>query len=213
MVSPLDVSILLTGESGTGKSQIARVVHENGPPRRHPFIEVNCAALPETLIESELFGAVAGGHSTATRSIPGKVAAAERGTLFLDEVSELTPASQGKLLQLLQSKQYFPLGASETRTADVRVIAATNTDLEAAVKRGRFREDLFYRLQVLPVRVPGLAERRDDIPELAHHFCASCSGAPPAARARALARRRCTRSSTRSGRATSASSRIPSRPR
>jgi Nif-specific regulatory protein len=171
VVSPLDVSILLLGESGTGKSQIARAVHENGPRAAHPFIEVNCAALPETLIESELFGAVAGAHSTAMRSIPGKVAAAERGTLLLDEVSELTPASQGKLLQLLQSKQYFPLGAAEPRTADVRVIAATNTDLEAAVKRGRFREDLFYRLQVLPVRVPGLAERRDDIPELARHFC------------------------------------------
>jgi Nif-specific regulatory protein len=175
VVSPLDVSILLTGESGTGKSQIARVVHENGLRASHPFIEVNCAALPETLIESELFGAVAGAHSTATRSIQGKVAAAERGTLFLDEVSELTPASQAKLLQLLQSKQYFPLGASEARTADVRVIAATNTDLEAAAKRGRFREDLFYRLQVLPVRVPGLAERRDDIPELARYFCATAA--------------------------------------
>ena len=155
VVSPLDVSILLTGESGTGKSQIARIVHENGRRADHPFVEVNCAALPETLIESELFGAVAGAHSTATRSIPGKVAAAEHGTLFLDEVSELTLASQAKLLQLLQSKQYFPLGASGPRTADVRVIAATNIDLEAAVKKGRFREDLFYRLQVLPVRVPG----------------------------------------------------------
>ncbi len=171
VVSPLDVSILLTGESGTGKSQIARVVHENGRRADHPFVEVNCAALPETLIESELFGAVAGAHSTATRSIPGKVAAAEHGTLFLDEVSDLTLASQAKLLQLLQSKQYFPLGASGPRTADVRVIAATNTDLETAVKDGRFREDLFYRLQVLPVRVPGLRERRDDIPDLARHFC------------------------------------------
>jgi Nif-specific regulatory protein len=171
VVSPLDVSILLTGESGTGKSQIARIVHENGRRRDHPFVEVNCAALPESLIESELFGAVAGAHSTATRSIPGKVAAAEHGTLFLDEVSELALASQAKLLQLLQSKQYFPLGASGARTADVRVIAATNVDLEAAVKEGRFREDLFYRLQVLPVRVPGLRERREDIPELARHFC------------------------------------------
>jgi Nif-specific regulatory protein len=171
VVSPLDVSILLTGESGTGKSQIAHVVHDNGPRSVHPFVEVNCAALPETLIESELFGAVAGAHSTATRSIPGKVAAAEHGTLFLDEVSELTLASQAKLLQLLQSKQYFPLGASGPKTADVRVIAATNIDLEAAVKDGRFREDLFYRLEVLPVRVPGLRERRDDIPDLARHFC------------------------------------------
>jgi Nif-specific regulatory protein len=175
VVSPLDVSILLTGESGTGKSQIARVVHENGLRAGHPFVEVNCAALPETLIESELFGAVAGAHSTATRSIPGKVAAAERGTLFLDEVSEITLASQGKLLQLLQSKQYYPLGSAEPRTADVRVIAATNTDLEAAVRRGRFREDLYYRLKVLPVRVPGLDERRDDIPELARYFVSAAA--------------------------------------
>src|SRR4029453_11905841 len=165
-----------TGESGTGKSQIARIVHENGRRADHPFVEVNCAALPETLIESELFGAVAGAHSTATRSIPGKVAAAEHGTLFLDEVSDLTLASQAKLLQLLQSKQYFPLGASGPRTADVRVIAATNIDLDAAVKGGRFREDLFYRLQVLPVRVPGLRERREDIPELARHFCEAAAG-------------------------------------
>jgi Nif-specific regulatory protein len=171
VVSPLDVSVLLTGESGTGKSQIARIVHENGRRAGHPFVEVNCAALPESLIESELFGAVAGAHSTATRNIAGKVAAAEHGTLLLDEVSELTLASQGKLLQLLQSKQYFPLGACEPRNADVRVIAATNIDLESAVKRGNFREDLFYRLKVLPVRVPGLAERREDIRELARHFC------------------------------------------
>jgi Nif-specific regulatory protein len=173
VVSPLDVSILLSGESGTGKSQIARIVHENSRRADHSFVELNCAALPETLIESELFGAVAGAHSTATRGIQGKVAAAEHGTLFLDEVSELTLASQAKLLQLLQSKQYFPLGAAVPRTADVRVIAATNTDLEAAVKGGRFREDLFFRLQVLPVRMPGLRERREDIPELARHFCAS----------------------------------------
>jgi Nif-specific regulatory protein len=175
VVSPLDVSLLLTGESGTGKSQIARVIHDNGRRSDQPFVELNCAALPETLIESELFGAIAGAHSTAMRSIPGKVAAAEHGTLFLDEVSDLTLASQAKLLQLLQSKQYFPLGASGPRTADVRVIAATNIDLEAAVKGGRFREDLFYRLQVLPVRVPGLRERREDIPDLARHFCAAAA--------------------------------------
>jgi Nif-specific regulatory protein len=175
VVSPLDVNILLTGESGTGKSQIARVVHENSRRAGQAFVEVNCAALPETLIESELFGAVAGAHSTATRSVQGKVGAAEHGTLFLDEVGELTLASQAKLLQLLQSKQYFPLGASAPRTADVRLIAATNADLEAVVSRGSFREDLFYRLQVLPVRVPGLGERREDIPDLANHFCAAAA--------------------------------------
>jgi Nif-specific regulatory protein len=175
VVSPLDVSVLLTGECGTGKSQIARVVHDNSRRAGQPFIEVNCAALPETLIESELFGAVAGAHSTATRSVQGKVAAAEHGTLFLDEVGELSLASQAKLLQLLQSKQYYPLGASAPRTADVRVIAATNADLEAVVARGSFREDLFYRLQVLPVRVPGLSERREDITDLANHFCTAAA--------------------------------------
>jgi Nif-specific regulatory protein len=174
-VSPLDVSVLLTGESGTGKSLIARAIHENGPRAGHPFVEVNCAALPEGLIESELFGALPGGHSTATRRIQGKVAAAESGTLFLDEVGELTLASQAKLLQLLQSKLYYPLGASEPRRADVRLLAASNADLDAAVAAGSFREDLFYRLQVLPIRVPGLAERRSDIRALAQLFCASAA--------------------------------------
>ena len=174
-VSPLDVSVLLTGESGTGKSLIARAIHDNGPRAGRPFVEVNCAALPEGLIESELFGARPGGHSTATRRIPGKVAAAEGGTLFLDEVAELTLGSQAKLLQLLQSKLYYPLGASEPERADVRLIAATNADLDAAVATGCFREDLFYRLQVLPIRVPGLVERRSDIPELAQRFAASAA--------------------------------------
>ncbi len=170
VVSPLDVSLLLTGESGTGKSQIARVIHDNGPRATQPFVEVNCAALPETLIESELFGAMAGSHSTATRETTGKVAAAEGGTLFLDEIAELTPGSQAKLLQLLQSREYYPLGASQPMRADVRIVAATNADLEAAVEEKRFRSDLYYRLQVLPVRVPSLSEREDDVPLLAEHF-------------------------------------------
>ena len=187
VVCPLDVSILLTGESGTGKSQIARVIHENGRRARHPFVEVNCAALPETLIESELFGAVAGGSLDGDAEHPGQGGAAEHGTLFLDEMGELAPASQAKLLQLLQSKQYFPLGASGPRTADVRVIAATNTDLEAAVKQGRFREDLFYRLQVLPVRVPGLARTPRRHPRAGAPLLCERRGAPPAPRARALA--------------------------
>ncbi|MBI1816310.1 MAG: sigma 54-interacting transcriptional regulator [Deltaproteobacteria bacterium] len=173
LVAPLDVSVLLTGESGTGKSQLARVIHDNGPRAAQPFVEVNCAALPDTLIESELFGAMPGAHSTATRRIEGKVAAAERGTLFLDEIGDLSLSAQGKLLQLLQSRQYYPLGAAQPLQADVRVIAATNQDLRLAVSERRFREDLFYRLQVLPVRVPTLAERRDDIPELAAYFCAT----------------------------------------
>jgi Nif-specific regulatory protein len=172
LVAPLDVNVLLSGESGTGKSQLARLIHENGPRAGRPFIEVNCGALPENLVESELFGALQGAHSTATRRMDGKVAAAENGTLFLDEVGDLCLAAQAKLLQLLQSKQYYPLGSPKPIQADVRVIAATNTDLQRAVAERRFREDLFYRLQVLPVRVPSLVERREDIPQLAAFFCA-----------------------------------------
>ena len=171
LVAPLDVNVLLTGESGTGKSQIARVIHDNGRRVAFPFVELNCAALPDTLVESELFGAVRGAHSTATHAVEGKVAAADGGTLFLDEIGELALGAQAKLLQLLQSRQYYPLGSAKAVIADVRVIAATNTDLQAAVAERRFREDLFYRLQVLPVRVPTLAERREDIAELARHFC------------------------------------------
>lgn len=171
LIAPLDVSVLLTGQSGTGKSQIARVIHDNSPRAGQPFVELNCAALPEGLFESELFGAFPGAHSTANRRIFGKVAAADRGTLLLDEVGDLSLAVQAKLLHLLQSKQYYPLGATAPVAADVRVIAATNVDLDAAVAERRFREDLFYRLQVLPLRVPSLAERRSDIAELATFFC------------------------------------------
>jgi len=171
LVAPLDISILLTGESGTGKSQLARVIHENGSRASQPFVEVNCGALPENLVESELFGALPGAHSTATRRIEGKVAAAERGTLFLDEVGDLSLTAQSKLLQLLQSKEYYPLGSPKAARADVRVIAATNTDLQRGVAEHRFREDLYYRLHVLPVRMPSLAERREDIADLAAFFC------------------------------------------
>ena len=173
LVAPLDVNVLLTGDSGTGKSQLARVIHDNGPRAGRPFVHVNCGALPENLIESELFGALPGAHSTATRRMDGKVAAAESGTLFLDEISDLCLGAQAKLLQLLQSKEYYPLGSAKPLRADVRLIAATNIDLQRAVAERRFRDDLFYRLQVLPVRVPSLAERREDIAELAGFFCAS----------------------------------------
>jgi Nif-specific regulatory protein len=128
--------------------------------------------LPETLIESELFGAMAGAHSAATRRVEGKVAAAQHGTLLLDEIGELPLTAQAKLLHLLQSKEYFPLGSGQPVRADVRVVAATNTDPEQAVAEHRFRADLFFRLQVMSVRMPSLAERRDDIRELAMHFCA-----------------------------------------
>jgi len=170
--APLDVTVLLTGASGTGKTQLARVIHESSPRARGPFVELNCATLPEGLLESELFGALPGAHSTAARKIDGKVAAAEGGTLFLDEIGELKPSGQAKLLQLLQSREYYPLGGTRPVRADVRVIAATNLDLKVAVQRKEFREDLFYRLQVLPIRLPSLTERREDVALLATHFCA-----------------------------------------
>jgi Nif-specific regulatory protein len=176
-VAPLDVSVLLTGPSGTGKTQLARIVHDSGPRASKPFVEINCAAIPENLMESELFGALPGAHSTATRRIEGKVSAAQGGTLFLDDVGELPLSLQPKLLQLLQSRAYFPLGGTKPITADVRIIAATNADLKGAVAEKRFREDLFYRLHVLPIRVPSLAERREDVADLMRFFCTQASTA------------------------------------
>ena len=172
LVAPLDVSVLLTGQSGVGKGAAARIIHDNGPRADKPFVELNCTTLPDSLIESELFGALAGAHSTATRAMPGKVAAAEGGTLLLDEIGDLSPNAQSKLLQLLQSREYFPLGSTQATKANVRVLAATNVDLEKAVEEGRFREDLYYRLHVLPVQVPSLADRKDDLGLLAAHFAA-----------------------------------------
>jgi Nif-specific regulatory protein len=172
LVAPLDVSVLITGASGTGKTQIARLIHDSSPRAQHPFVELNCSTLPATLLENELFGSLPGAHSTATKRVEGKVAAAEGGTLFLDEVAELELGAQAKLLQLLQSMEYFPLGSARPVRANLRVMAATNTDLKAAMGRGEFREDLFYRLEVLPLRMPLLAERSTDVIDLAVFFCA-----------------------------------------
>lgn len=172
LAAPLHVDVLITGPSGTGKSALARAIAANSPRAAGPFVTINCAAIPETLIESELFGAERGAHSTATQRIAGKVAAAEGGTLFLDEIGELSAAAQAKLLHLLQAREYHPLGATRAVSADVRVISATNADLKRQVATRQFREDLFYRLQVLPLRMPGLDERRDDIEELVEHFTA-----------------------------------------
>lgn len=165
--------VLLTGASGTGKSAFARVIHNLSGRSAGPFVPVNCAAFPDDLIESELFGSVPGAHSTATHATPGRIGAAEGGTLFLDEVAELSLRAQGTLLQFLNDRTFFKLGCAEPRKADVRIISATNVDLEHAVSERRFRQDLFFRLEVLRVRVPSLSERRDDIPELLEYFCRS----------------------------------------
>jgi Nif-specific regulatory protein len=170
--APRKIAVLLTGPSGTGKTQLARIIHSNSPRSSKAFVEVSCATLPEALVESELFGAMPGAHSTATHRILGKVASADGGTLFLDEVDTLPLNAQSKLLQLLQSLEYFPLGATKAERADVRVVAATNADLKAAVERRTFREDLFYRLEIVPIRVPALAARAEDIHDLVDLFVA-----------------------------------------
>jgi DNA-binding NtrC family response regulator len=163
VAAPVPIAVLVTGESGTGKTAIARALHDSSPRARGPFVEVNCAAIPETLFESELFGAEKGAHSTATRRLEGKVDAARGGTLLLDEVGEIPLAVQGKLLMFLQSRRYYRLGGNTPIEADVRVVAATNAQLEELVAQKRFREDLYYRLNVLPVRVPPLRERSEDV--------------------------------------------------
>ena len=160
--APLDVTLLITGPSGTGKTQLAHAIHANSRRKAGPFVELNCAAIPEGLIESELFGVMAGAFPGARRTI-GKVEAAEGGTLFLDEIVEIPLTAQGKLLQLLQSRQYHALASNRLTTANIRVIAATNADLTAMVAEKRFREDLYYRINVVSVRLPALAERPEDI--------------------------------------------------
>jgi len=170
-VARLNVGVLLTGENGTGKTAVATAIHANSPRASGPFVAVNCAAIPEGLIESELFGARKGSFASATRDIEGKVNAANGGTLLLDEIGDMPILAQAKLLQFLQTKEYSPLGESRPRKADVRIVAATNVDLEEAVRERRFREDLLFRLNVVSIRVPSLAERRSDLPMLAIYFC------------------------------------------
>ncbi|MBM4398105.1 MAG: sigma-54-dependent Fis family transcriptional regulator [Deltaproteobacteria bacterium] len=164
------VSVLVEGESGTGKELIARAIHVNGARRGGPFVAVNCAGIPETLLESEMFGYEKGAFTGATARRAGKFESAHNGTLFLDEVGELPKSLQAKLLRVLQDHTFERVGGNETVSADVRIVSATNRDLMAEVKAGRFREDLFYRLSVFPVRLPPLRERPEDVPVLAQHF-------------------------------------------
>jgi two-component system response regulator AtoC len=164
-------TVLVRGESGTGKELVARALHAASSRSAGPFVKVNCGALPDTLLESELFGYERGAFTGATSRKPGRVELAEGGTLFLDEIGDITPAMQVKLLRVLQEREYERLGGKETLKADIRFVAATHRDLESLVESGEFREDLFYRLSVVPVWVPPLRERPEDIGVLARHFC------------------------------------------
>jgi two-component system nitrogen regulation response regulator NtrX len=162
--------VLLLGESGVGKELVARTIHRNSPRASQRFVQVNCAAIPEELIESELFGHEKGSFTGATEKQVGKFEQADRGTIFLDEIGDMSQKTQAKVLRVLQEQEVERLGSAKTIKVDVRVIAATNKDLEGAIGRGEFREDLYFRLNVIPIVVPPLRDRREDIPKLVQHF-------------------------------------------
>jgi DNA-binding NtrC family response regulator len=169
-VAPSRATVLLAGESGVGKDLIARAIHFHSPRRDRPLVKINCSSIPENLMESELFGYEKGAFTGATASKPGKFEQADTGTVFLDEIGDVPAAIQVKLLRILQEREFERLGSNVTRHIDVRVVAATNQDLRAALEQGTFREDLYYRLNVVPLNIPPLRERKQDIPFLANHF-------------------------------------------
>jgi DNA-binding NtrC family response regulator len=180
-VAPTNSTILITGETGTGKEVVARAIHHGGPRRLQRFVALNCSAIPETLLEAELFGHVRGAFTGAVGNRQGRLEQAHKGTLFLDEVGTMSAALQMKLLRVLQEREFERVGDPHTTKVDVRVIAATNSDLTKMVAEGSFREDLFYRLNVVPVRLPSLRERKEDIPLLVQHFVEkfSAQATPP----------------------------------
>lgn len=171
-VAPTRATVLLAGESGVGKDLIARAIHYHSPRRDKPFVKINCTAIPENLMESELFGYEKGAFTGANTSKPGKFEQADTGTVFLDEIGDVPASIQVKLLRILQEREFERLGSNKTLRTDVRVVAATNVDLRAALEQGTFREDLYYRLNVVPMNIPPLRERKEDIPYLARHFVA-----------------------------------------
>jgi two-component system response regulator HydG len=170
LISPSDANVLITGESGTGKELIANAIHQNSNRKDKAFIKVNCAAIPENLLESELFGHEKGAFTGAIKKKIGRFQAAHEGSIFLDEIAEMAPATQAKILRVLQEQEFEPVGGAQTITVDTRIIAATNKDLEKNIEKGLFREDLYYRLNVVQVEVPSLKDRRHDITILAEYF-------------------------------------------
>jgi two-component system response regulator HydG len=170
LVAPTEAIVLILGESGTGKELIAKAIHQNSPRKDRPFIEVNCAALPETLLESELFGHEKGAFTGATARRQGRFHLAHKGSIFLDEIAEMSSTTQAKILRVLQEREFEPVGSSETVKVDTRIIAATNKNLQERIKEGRFREDLYYRINVVNLSVPALRDRYDDILLLADFF-------------------------------------------
>jgi PAS domain S-box-containing protein len=172
IIAESDSTVMITGDSGTGKELVARAVHYLSRRKNRKFVAINCAALPDNLLESELFGYKAGAFTDARKDKPGRFAVAEGGTLFLDEIGDISPAMQVRLLRVLQERIYEPLGSVESVKSDVRIVAATNKDLKMLVDSGKFREDLFYRIHVVPIRLPSLRDRREDIPMLIDHFIA-----------------------------------------